>query len=362
MRADSPDSPQPLRSGYTTGACATACSLAAARRLLGAVVGESVQIQLPKGQTVEFSLRFCRDYAGHCVEAGTIKDAGDDPDVTHGALVFARVALVDTPEVRFFAGPGVGTVTRSGLSLAVGEPAINPVPRQMIRQHLQQLAAECGYQGGFAVTLGIENGEQLALKTMNPRLGIVGGLSILGTTGIVRPFSCSAYIASIHQGMQVALSNGYHHLAACTGNASEQAMRQHYMLDGIALIEMGDFAGAVLKQLKRCPVPKLSICGGFAKIAKLAAGHLDLHSRHSQLDLSVLQAEAQALGADAKLVQAIAHANTALEVLQLAQAQSLALADAVCRRALGFARPYAVHTELEVFAVDRQGQIVGHAQ
>ncbi|MCA3846495.1 MAG: cobalt-precorrin-5B (C(1))-methyltransferase, partial [Burkholderia sp.] len=270
MRDETPEQPAPLRFGYTTGSCATATSLAAARLLLAGQADDAVEIVLPKGQRVMMRLEFCRTTADGA-EAGTIKDAGDDPDVTHGALIFARVALAAAPGVRFHAGPGVGTVTRAGLTLPVGEPAINPVPRQMMTTHLETLAAEQGYAGGFDVTIGVEGGEALALKTMNPRLGIVGGLSILGTTGIVRPFSCSAYIASIHQGIDVARANGIAHIAACTGNASEDAMRAHYHLPDMALIEMGDFAGAVLKHLRRAPVARLSMCGGFGKLSKLAA-------------------------------------------------------------------------------------------
>ena len=273
MRDETPEQPAPLRSGYTTGSCATATSLAAARLLLTGIASDVAEIVLPKGQHVPMQLVFCRllDDA-HSAEACTIKDAGDDPDVTHGAVVFARVRLADEPGVRFHAGPGVGTVTRAGLTLPVGEPAINPVPRQMMTAHLTELAAEHGYAGGFEVTVGVENGEALAQKTMNPRLGIIGGLSILGTTGIVRPFSCSAYIASIHQGIDVARANGYMHIAACTGNASEDAMRAYYQLPDIALIEMGDFAGAVLKHLKRAPVDKLSMCGVFGKLASSRRG------------------------------------------------------------------------------------------
>jgi cobalt-precorrin-5B (C1)-methyltransferase len=196
MREETPEQPAPLRSGYTTGSCATATSLAAARLLLAGIVSEVAEIVLPKGQHVPLPLVFCRLTADGA-EAGTVKDAGDDPDVTHGAIVFARVRLRAEPGVLFRAGPGVGTVTRAGLTLPVGEPAINPVPRKMMTEHLTELAAEHGYTGGFEVAIGVEGGEALALKTMNPRLGILGGLSILGTTGIVRPFSCSAYIASM---------------------------------------------------------------------------------------------------------------------------------------------------------------------
>ncbi|MCC8395235.1 cobalt-precorrin-5B (C(1))-methyltransferase [Paraburkholderia sp. MMS20-SJTR3] len=379
MRDETSEQPAPLRSGYTTGSCATATSLAAARLLLAGEVSEVAEIVLPKGQRVPMRLTFCRlletgdggesdesgegSDPGRIAEAGTIKDAGDDPDVTHGALVFARVRLLAEPGVRFRAGPGVGTVTRAGLTLAVGEPAINPVPRQMMARHLDELAEQYGYRGGFEVTVGVEGGAQLALKTMNPRLGIVGGLSILGTTGIVRPFSCSAYIASIHQGIDVARANGYTHLAACTGNASEDAMRAHYGLPDIALIEMGDFVGAVLKHMKRAPVERLSICGGFGKLSKLAAGHLDLHSRNSSIDLEQLATWAAQHGADDALQAAMRAANTSQQALALAHARQVPLGDMVCRRALAVARDIVPpEVNVEMFAIDRQGNLVGVAR
>ncbi|MBD1554327.1 cobalt-precorrin-5B (C(1))-methyltransferase [Pseudomonas typographi] len=361
MREESPEQPAPLRSGLTTGSCATATSLAAARLLLGGTVQRAVLITLPKGKQVSLALQFCRPVAGGA-EAGTLKDAGDDPDVTHGALVYSQVRLHAAPGVRFVAGPGVGTVTRPGLVLAVGEPAINPVPRKMISEHLAALAQQHQYAGGFEVTVCVEGGEALALKTMNPRLGILGGLSILGTSGIVRPFSCAAYIASIHQGIDVAKANGYEHLAACTGNASEEAMRTHYQLPNIALIEMGDFVGAVLKHLRKVPVARLSLCGGFGKVSKLAAGHMDLHSRHSSIDLPQLAEWAGALGASASLRAAMLQANTSQQALALAHAEGMALGDAVCAHAQAFARSVLpAQVQVEVFAIDRQGGFVGHA-
>jgi cobalt-precorrin-5B (C1)-methyltransferase len=361
MRDETAEQPAPLRSGLTTGSCATATSLAAARLLLGGEVNDAVEIVLPKGKRVQMRLEFCRRMTDGA-EAGTIKDAGDDPDVTHGALIFSRVRLLDQPTVSFVAGQGVGTVTRQGLVLKVGEPAINPVPRRMIIEHLQALADELGYSGGFEITVSVEGGEALALKTMNPRLGILGGLSILGTSGIVRPFSCAAYIASIHQGIDVAKTNGYQHLAACTGNASEDTMRRMYQMPDIALIEMGDFVGAVLKHLRKVPVAKLSICGGFGKISKLAARHMDLHSRHSSIDLPQLARWAADGGADETLQQAIREANTSQQALALCAAVSVPLGNIVCQHALDFARSVVpAHIEVEVFAIDRQGGIVGTA-
>jgi cobalt-precorrin-5B (C1)-methyltransferase len=361
MRDETAEQPAPLRSGLTTGSCATATSLAAARLLLGGQACDAVEIVLPKGKQVQMRLEFCR-LCAEGAEAGTIKDAGDDPDVTHGALVFSRVRLLDMPTVTFVAGSGVGTVTRPGLVLKVGEPAINPVPRRMMIEHLQRLADEMGYGGGFEITVSVEGGEALALKTMNPRLGIYGGLSILGTSGIVRPFSCAAYIASIHQGIDVAKTNGYLHIAACTGNASEDTMRRVYQMPDIALIEMGDFVGAVLKHLRKVPVSKLSICGGFGKISKLAAHHMDLHSRHSSIDLPQLARWAADVGADEALQQAIRDANTSQQALAMSAALGIPLGDAVCQHALDFARSVVpAQVEVEVFAIDRQGGIVGKA-
>lgn len=361
MREETPEQNKPLRSGYTTGSCATATSLAAARLLLTGSESDCVDIVLPKGQQVRMQLQFCR-LNDDGAEAGTLKDAGDDPDVTHGALIYARVQLNADAGVHFFAGPGVGTVTLPGLTLPVGEPAINPVPRQMMTTHLTQLAQHHGYSGGFNVTICVENGEALALKTMNARLGIIGGLSILGTIGIVRPFSCSAYIASIQQGIDVASANGYTHIAACTGNASEDAMRKRYQLAETALIEMGDFAGAVLKHLRKVPMQRLSVCGGFGKISKLAGGNLDLHSKNSSIDLPQLAIWAAEIGASHALQQQICAANTSQQALQMATAAGVALGDAVCTHALHFARSIVPDTvALEVFAIDRLGAIVGMA-
>ncbi|HRY14260.1 MAG TPA: cobalt-precorrin-5B (C(1))-methyltransferase [Candidatus Competibacteraceae bacterium] len=361
MRPETPETPHPLRYGYTTGACATATSLAAARRLLTGVSLDQIEITLPRGQPAQFVLEYCR-LTPQGAEAAVVKDAGDDPDVTHGALIFAQIALHEQPGVRFHAGLGVGTVTLPGLPIPVGEPAINPAPRRMVTEHLVRLTAAHNYHGGFEVTIGVENGAALALKTLNPRLGIVGGLSILGTTGIVRPFSCSAYIASIQQAIEVARANGLMHIAACTGAASERMIREYYGLPDMALIEMGDFAGAVLKHLRRAPVPRLSLVGGFGKMSKLAAGHLDLHSRHSSVDLPWLAMEAAELGADHRLQEVIRTANTSQRALALAHAAGLPLGERICTMARDQADAILPpKTAVEVWAIDREGNPVGHA-
>jgi cobalt-precorrin-5B (C1)-methyltransferase len=362
MRTETAEKKAPLRSGYTTGACATVTSLAAARLLFNLPIMQHCSITLPKGQTVEFELQRCELTAKGAI-ASTIKDAGDDPDVTHHALIRSHIVLIPKQGVYFYAGEGVGMVTRKGLSIAPNQPAINPVPRIMIQQHLQQLASEQAYTGGFSVTLSIKEGEKLALKTMNPRLGIVGGLSILGTTGIVRPFSCSAYIASIHQGLDVALANKIKHIAACTGSSSEAMISSRYpTLSEMALIEMGDFVGAVLKHLKKAPIRQVSIVGGFGKISKLAAGHLDLHSRKSSIDLAFLATLAVAYGADQKLEAKICQSNTSVEALQYCQQEKIPLADAVCDLALKKVNSIVPkHCQCEVWAINRAGETVGRA-
>lgn len=367
MWPESAEQPAPLRTGLTTGTCATACCVAAAKALLANIQEPSVSVTLPKGKEVDLTIAYYQ-VLERGMRTATIKDAGDDPDATHGATVFVELRLTDEQGVQFKAAQGVGTVTRTGLLLDIGEPAINPVPRKMMTEHLLGFAQTYQYEGGFEVSVGVENGEQIALKTMNPRLGILGGLSILGTTGIVRPFSCAAYIASIHQGIDVARANGITHIAATTGNASEEAIQRHHNLSDMALIEMGDFVGAVLKHIKKLEqasdkkLTKLSICGGFGKISKLAQQHLDLNCRASNIDLAALAETARVLGADDALVDTMTQANTSVEALAFAQKERLPLADAVCQQALAFSRHYIpTHIELEVWAINRKGEFVGFA-
>lgn len=357
---DMPADPAPkLRTGFTTGACATACALAAARCLLGVMQQNAVTITLPRGQQVEFMLETLRlEDDGGCF-AAVIKDAGDDPDVTHRARVWVRLQRREQPGVTFHAGAGVGTVTRAGLSIPVGEPAINPVPRQMLTEHLQRAADETGYNGGWALWVGIDGGEQLALKTMNPRLGIVGGLSILGTTGIVRPYSCAAFVASIHQGIDVARANGLSHVAATTGSTSERGVQALLGLDDMAIIEMGDMAGAVLKYLRRQPMPQFTLAGGLAKLSKLASGHLDLHSSRSRVEGDFLARLMRQAGAPSALCAQLGEVDTMAQALLLADAAGCSLAAPVCRQALQVVRDYlGDEVMVEVMAFDRSAALL----
>ncbi|MFG2906911.1 cobalt-precorrin-5B (C(1))-methyltransferase [Kitasatospora sp. NPDC048286] len=366
-----------LRPGWTTGACATAATKAAYTALLTGEFPDSVVVTLPKGQQPAFALaaeQLTRaeepdgPAAGGerlAAMAGVVKDAGDDPDVTHGALIRSTVRSGEPGAgVVFRAGPGVGTVTKAGLPLPVGEPAINPVPRQMIRDVVAEVAAAHGGSGDVVVEISVDHGEEIARSTWNPRLGILGGLSILGTTGVVVPYSCSAWIDSIRRGVDVARAAGRTHVAGCTGSTSEKVAVAEHGLPEDALLDMGDFAGAVLKYLKRHPVPRLTIAGGFAKLSKLAAGHLDLHSARSQVDKGYLAELARRGGADEVLAEAVAGANTGLEAVQLCRAAGVPLGDLVAEAARATAlgvllgSPVAV----DVICIDRAGTVVGRAE
>ena len=344
-----PDAPATLhlRRGWTTGACAAAAAKAAYAAYLGRPVPDPVDIPLPRGGRTAFAL------TAHTTVppmAAITKDAGDDPDVTHGALIRAWITPSPTPGLHFQAGPGVGTVTRPGLPLPPGEPAINPVPRAMI----QAAMAELRPNPQATVTIGIDDGEALARHTLNARLGIQGGLSVLGTTGVVIPYSCAAWIDTIHRGIDVARAMHLPHIAASTGSTSEQAIAALHTLPDTALIEMGDFAGGLLKYLRTHPVPRVSIAGGVAKMTKLAQGRLDLHSKRGTADMQALST-----WAPAPLRPAIASAQTVAEAFLLHPD----LADQVAQAAWHTAAKLlqGTGTTLEIVIFDRTGTLQGRA-
>jgi cobalt-precorrin-5B (C1)-methyltransferase len=357
------DEPRPLRRGWTTGACATAAAKAAYAALLTGAFPDPVEIALPSGQRVAFVLATAALKDG-AATAGVVKDAGDDPDVTHGALVLATVRKDAAGSgVTFKAGPGVGTVTLPGLPVLPGEPAINPVPREMMREAIAEVARAHGGSGDVAIEIAIPHGEELAAKTLNARLGILGGLSILGTTGVVVPYSCAAWIATIHQGIDVARATGVAHLAGATGRTSEAAVKTLYGLADAAMIDMGDFVGGMLKYLRKHPVPRVTIAGGVAKITKLAQGLLDLHSARGRVALSALADVAREAGASTELAERIAHANTTAEAFAIAREDGVALGDEIARRAAAVAAGVLAGSDiaLDVVIFDRDGALVGRS-
>lgn len=344
-----------LRFGWTTGTCATAAITASYTALMTGEFPKSVNIETPSGKTASLDVTET-SLEENVAISGIIKDAGDDPDVTHGALILGEVSFGRAGQgVRFLQGKGVGTVTKAGLPIEVGEPAINPVPRQMMTDAIASLANNLGGSQDVDITIHVRDGEQIALKTWNPRLGITGGISILGTSGVVRPFSCAAWIASIHRGIDVARANGIGHALGATGNQSEALAKSRYDFDDIACLDMGDFVGGLLKYLRKNPIPKITLAGGFAKFTKLAQGAIDLHSARSQVDFKLLAEWGDSCGMDH---EAILRANSALEVLQSAsEEQKQALCQIISQRAhekvKGLLRDTDI--EVEILLVSRDG-------
>lgn len=351
-----------LKRGWTTGACATAATKAAFTALITGEFLDPVSIILPKGDTPSFVLAM-EGLSENFATAAIVKDAGDDPDVTHGALIIAEVKrLKRGAGIQFIAGDGVGTVTRDGLPIKVGQAAINPVPRKLMTDVIQQIAKQHDVGADVEITISIPDGELIAQKTWNPRLGILGGLSILGTTGVVHPFSCSAWIASIHRGVDVARAAGITHVAGSTGSTSETAVAKHHKLDEIALMDMGDFVGGLLKYIRHNPVERVTIAGGFAKITKLAMGFRDLHSSRSQVDFEWMAKQFEILGARKALSEQIRSANTALETLNLAQKEQLNIAAHIANLALIEAQKIVNNpkVKVDILIVNREGKVIAN--
>jgi cobalt-precorrin-5B (C1)-methyltransferase len=347
---------RPLRRGWTTGACAAAAAKAAFAALVDGRFPDPVTIRLPRGETPSFTLK--RRALGHgFAMASVIKDAGDDPDITHGAEIVVRVEWAPPGSgIVFRGGSGVGVVTLPGLPIEVDQPAINPGPRAQISDNLNDVRPE----SDLVVTISIPRGEELATRTMNARLGILGGLSILGTTGVVIPYSCSAWVQSIHSAVDVAKAMGIEEIVATTGKTSETAARRLLSPPDPALIDMGDMAGGLLKYLRRQPVARLVLVGGFAKLAKLAAGHMDLHSKSSEVDCALLASWLADMGAETALVEAAKAATSAAQVLELAR--DWPLGDRVAKGAREVVlATLAGGTQVQVWVTDRQGRLIGRA-
>lgn len=349
----------PLRWGYTTGACATACTRAALLALItGSPVSESV-IRLPGGQIVPFNIHAC-EFSAASVRCATYKDGGDDPDVTHGAEIVSTVTLDTHNEVRFLPGEGVGIVTLPGLSIPVGEPAINPVPRRMMQEVATEVLTQYGIKSGVNIRVSVTNGTTIATKTLNGRLGIIGGISILGTTGLVKPFSASAYIASIEQGVDVALANGATEVVINSGGRSEKILQQWAPhLPAWCFIQYGNWIGETLAKIKGVPLQSFSIGMMLGKAVKLAAGHLNTHSSESSWDKDFVTAMAKSAGYTDAPESAIRQLNRAGRLTELFPFQKdeplyRALA-AQCRKVI---RQQTGGRPFTIILVDASGQLL----
>jgi cobalt-precorrin-5B (C1)-methyltransferase len=338
-----------LRTGWTTGTCASAAAKAAAVGLVTGTAPAEVEVGLPGGRRVRFAVE--AESPTRCV---VVKDAGDDPDCTDGARMTAEVAEAAAPAL--LAGPGIGTVTKPGLGLPVGTPAINPVPRRMIAAALAEVTA-----APLAVTFSVPGGEAMAAKTSNARLGIVGGISILGTTGIVRPFSTAAYRASVTQQIDVAAAQGESVVVLATGSRSERAaMRLRPDLPDVCFVEVGDFTGTALRRAAADGIRRAVLVAMAGKITKLAAGVMMTHFHRSQVDGELLAAAARAAGSPPEVVAAATETATARHFFETCMAHGdVAPLERVCALARAACEAHtAGKVGTEVVMVDFEGELV----
>ena len=361
-----------LRTGYTTGSCAAAASKAAAHALLSGTDVSEVTIHLPVGRDVSFQVHRCqKDESGNRVTCSVIKDGGDDPDVTHGAEICATVwreSDSETVGVRLLGGPGVGTVTRPGTGIEVGEPAVTRVPRRMIAESVAQAAVDNGLDpdAGFVVQVSVPGGEEIALKTTNSRLGVLNGISILGSTGVVQPFSTAAWRASVHLAIDVAATNDLSHLVLSTGTRSEEYARNHLDLPDMAYIEAGIFSGPAMKRCVMRNVRRAAHVGMVGKLSKMAMGYFVTHVAGNQVDTDFLAELASQCGATEDLQDEIRQASSARHFQEIAQANGLLeVFPLMCRMVCDESRKQlgedADALIVDVLCFDFEGNLLGHA-
>jgi len=353
-----------LRKGYTTGANATAATKAALIALITQSKIDEVEIELPIGEVVRFTVNNLR-FSTTEAEAGMIKDAGDDPDVTHGAEIRAQVSWLKDNEIIITGGVGVGKVTKPGLPVAVGNSAINPVPYRMIQRIAEESLQEYGIAHGVKVVISVPNGEELAKQTLNPRLGIVGGISILGSRGTVIPYSIADYKASIVQAIRVARINGDQHFVFTTGSSSEKYAQDIYSaLPESAFIQMGEFVGFSLQHAKRQKATKVSMVSMIGKLSKIAQGKMMVHSKVTKIDFDFLAEIAARIGASDNLQAQIKSANTAAHVAELIQEAGLQeffteICNLACQEAL---RHIQKGLTIEAILLEKDGSILGRTE
>ena len=317
---------QGMRTGYTTGSCAAAAAKAAVTTLLtGEPTGE-VTIHLPVGQDAAFRIHRCEWVDDQRVLCSVIKDGGDDPDATHGAEICVTVNRAPDQEgLKITGGPGVGTVTRPGTGIDVGEPAVTRVPRRMMAESVSAAAQSAGLdaEAGFIAQVSVTDGEEIAKKTTNARLGVLGGISILGSTGVVQPFSTAAWRASVHLAVDVAATNGLDHVVLSTGTRSEEYSRRHLDLPDMAYIEAGIFSGPSMKRCVMRKIPRATHVGMVGKFSKMAMGYFVTHVAGNQVDTNFLAELAAQCGATPEIQEEIRGASSARHFQEIAQANDL---------------------------------------
>lgn len=311
-----------LRLGYTTGSCAAAASKAAAWMLLTGKRKEQIRINTPKGITLNLDVQQI-SMEDDVVSCAIEKDGGDDPDVTKGSLVFAQVTRTETPEIIIDGGHGVGRVTKRGLDQPVGAAAINSVPRQMIRENLEEVCHLTDYHGGLSVVISVPGGEQVAKKTFNPRLGIIGGISILGTTGIVEPMSEQALVDTIRVELRQRKANGAEYVLLTPGNYGSDYIQKGIGIDPKIAVLTSNFIGEALDICKELKFQGALLIGHVGKLVKIAGGMLNTHSKYGDCRMDIMAAHAGAAGLPAPLIAEMLDCATCDDALRILKESSL---------------------------------------
>lgn len=350
-----------LRTGYTTGTCAAAAARAALMRMSG-IAADSVTVLLPRGDHLLIPIKSCR-VDGEVVTCSVIKDGGDDPDVTHGAEIVVELSPAGgAGDILIEGGEGVGTVTKPGLGLEVGGPAINPTPRRMIQDNLREAGGDVLARTGLRVRISVPAGRALAPKTDNPRLGILGGISILGTSGIVIPYSTASFAAAIRQNLDVAVAMGDDTVVLTTGGRSEDFARRIVPLPDHCFVQMGDFSGYAVQQCGKKNLKKAYVVGFVGKLAKMATGVGQTHVKGSKVDMGFLAKMAEECGAGHDTVQRIRKANTARHVMEMVMEEEVpGFFGRICGMVHDHMQKRAGGTAIEVVMFDFEGSVLGRA-
>jgi cobalt-precorrin-5B (C1)-methyltransferase len=306
-----------LRTGFTTGTCATAASKAGILAIINQQSLNSVDVILPKRDKINIQINSC-NFSKYNAQCSVIKDGGDDPDVTHGAEIFVDISLTDTiGSIEIDGGKGVGRVTKPGLGLEIGTAAINPTPKKMILENIQEVGEEVLGKNGIKIVVSVPTGEELAKKTDNPRIGILDGISILGTSGIVIPYSTASFAAAIRQQIDVVSSMNDEEVVLTTGGRSEDFAREIIKLPDHSFIQMGDFSGYTIQQCAKKSLKKAYVAGFIGKLAKMAAGVKQTHVKGGKVDMKFLSELAKRCNANSETIRKILGANTARNVQEI---------------------------------------------
>lgn len=350
-----------LRTGFTTGTCAAAAAKAALAAIISQKKIESVEVLLPKEKKLLINISSC-SFDSTTARCSVIKDGGDDPDVTHGAEIVVELQLTDNANrIEIDGGQGVGRVTKPGLGLEIGSAAINPTPKKMIIENLTLVGDEILKKNGIKITISVPKGEEIASKTDNPRLGIVGGISILGTTGIVIPYSTASFAAAIRQSIDVTLAMKDDTVVLTTGGRSEEFAKKYVSLPEHCFVQMGDFAGYTIEQCAKKGIKKAYVAGFIGKLTKIAMGVKQTHVKGSKVDMEFLAKTASNCDAPHEVIEQIKNANTARHVQEIVTKGNVkGFFSEICAQVYKQMRTHSDNkVEVEAILFDFDGSILG---